>query len=91
MKRLGDQLKAGKGVSETINIAECNQPVAANVTRIIKEKGYKQKAVAMKVGVTPQDFNSMINGRRLIKVSQVLLIAKALEVPVDELYVSGSG
>lgn len=69
-----------------MNIANFNFPVADNIERIIKEKGLKQCVVANKAGFKKQPFNDMLNGRRLIKVSDVKIIAKALGVTMNELY-----
>lgn len=72
-----------------MNISEFNQPVSCNVTRIIDEKGLKQKSVAAKAGFTQQEFNAMLNGRRIIKISDIEHIAHALDVSVNELYKKG--
>lgn len=72
-----------------LNIEELNQPVARNIIRIINEKGLKQLYVSQKAGYSKQQFNSMLNGRRIIKVCDAISIAKALDVKVDELYAEG--
>lgn len=72
-----------------MTIKECNYPVVDNIIRIISEKGLKQKSVAIKAGQTPKDFNSMLMGRKIIKVCDVLPIADALSVRVEELYKKG--
>lgn len=69
-----------------MNIANFNFPVADNIERIIKERGLKQCSVASKAGFKKQPFCDMLNGRRLIKVSDVTIIAKALGVSTSELY-----
>ena len=69
-----------------MNIANFNFPVADNIERIIKERGLKQCAVASKAGFKKQPFSDMLNGRRLIKTSDVIIIAKALGVSINELY-----
>lgn len=71
-----------------MNIENFNFPVADNIERIIKEKGLKQCAVASKAGFKTQPFNDMLKGRRLIKISDVEIIAKALGVTTNELYSS---
>lgn len=72
-----------------MNINSFNQPVSHNVIRIINEKGLKQKSVASKAGFSQQVFNAMLNGRRIIKVSDIEVLATALGVSVNELYKKG--
>lgn len=72
-----------------MNINSFNQPVSHNVIRIINEKGLKQKSVASKAGFSQQAFNAMLNGRRIIKVSDIEVLATALGVSVNELYKKG--
>lgn len=69
-----------------MQIAECNEPIASNIQRIISEKGLKQVAVATRAGFSPSGFSAMVRGRKLIKPCDVNNIARALEVPVNELY-----
>lgn len=73
-----------------MNIDSFNQPVSHNISRIISEKGLKQKSVASKAGFSQQAFNAMLNGRKIIKVSDIEAIATTLGVPVTELYKKGS-
>lgn len=68
------------------NIETLNYPVAKNVCSIISNKGLKQKAVAKKAGLPIQAFNEMLNGRRLIKIPNILMIADALEVDINALF-----
>lgn len=63
-----------------MTIAECNSPVAENIARIIAEKGLKQVHVSKKAGYSAQSLSDMINGRKLIKVSDLVRIAAALDV-----------
>lgn len=63
-----------------------NSVVPENIERIIKEKGIKQYAVANRAGYTKQQFNDMLNGRKIIKAIDILAIAKALEVSPNDLY-----
>lgn len=69
-----------------MQIPECNEPVSSNIRRIIAEKGLKQVAIANRANFTPTAFSAMIRGRKLIMPCYVIDIARALEVPVDELY-----
>lgn len=63
-----------------MTIAECNSPVAENIARIIAEKGLKQVHVSEKAGYNAQNLSNTIHGRKLIKVSDLVRIAAALEV-----------
>ncbi len=72
-----------------MQIAECNEPVASNIQRIISEKGLKQSAVAVRANFTPNAFSAMVRGRKFIKPCDVNIIARALGVSVNELYKKG--
>lgn len=72
-----------------MQIAECNNPIAENVQRIIAEKGLKQNAVAARANFTQTAFNAMLRGRKIIKACDVNSIADALGVSVNELYKKG--
>lgn len=63
-----------------MTIAECNSPVAENIARIIAEKGLKQVHVSKKAGYSARGLSDMLNGRKLIKVSDLVRIAAALDV-----------
>ena len=52
-----------------MTITECNSPVAENIARIIAEKGLKQVHVSEKAGYSAHGLSDMLNGRKLIKVS----------------------
>ncbi len=60
-----------------MNIAERNEPVATNALKIMKQKGLKQVYVAKKAGYKKQQFNDMVNGRKLIKPCDALAISEA--------------
>lgn len=63
-----------------------NSIVAQNVKEIIKEKCLKQSVVARKAGYSEQQFSSMMNGRKIIKDIDILKIATALNVDVNQLF-----
>ena len=69
-----------------MDIKARNLPVSETVSELIGEKGLKQAAIAKKIGVTQQQFNDMLNGRRVIKVSDIPLLAQALEVTPNQLF-----
>lgn len=67
-------------------IPNYNNPVVSNIPKLIERKGMKQRAVAESVDLTPQAFCDVLNGRRLLKISEVNGIAKTLGVDVGELF-----
>ncbi len=69
-----------------MNISEHNAPAAGNISRLIKERGLKKVYVARKAGYAPQELTDMLNGRKIIKVSDVLRLVCVLGVGVGELY-----
>lgn len=69
-----------------MQIAEYNTPVAENIVEILKRKGLKQVYIAEKAGYKRQEFNDMLNGRRLIRVNDVARISSALGVDANYLY-----
>ena len=66
--------------------ADYNSVVPLNISRIIQETGVKQCVIAERAGYTKQQFNSMLNGRKIIKATDILRIAKALNVTPNDLY-----
>lgn len=66
-------------------IEKYNSPVADNVKKIIDDRCLKQSAVATKAGYSIQAFNDMLNGRRIIKVMDIQVIANTLEVDANVL------
>lgn len=70
-------------------ISEYNDPVAVGVRMIIAKKGLRQNAVAKRARLSEQQLSDMLNGRKLIKACDLLPIAEALGVTVDELLAAG--
>ena len=68
-----------------IDIATSNAVVAENIKRIIDERSLKQSAIAKKAGFTTQEFNAMLNGRRLIKAIEMVSIMDVLNVDANTL------
>lgn len=60
--------------------------VAENTKRIIKERGLKQNAVAERAGYSPKVFNSLINGKKVMREMDIARIATALNVAPNELF-----
>lgn len=63
--------------------------VVGNIKRIVREKGLKHKCIAEKIGITPNMFSCMLYGRKLITIDHIFAIAKALDVPISELFETG--
>ena len=72
-----------------MNAASYNRVVPENIVRLIDERGMKQCAVAERAGFSKTAFSDMLNGRRIIKVCDVMDIAAALEVEVGQLFETG--
>lgn len=63
-----------------------NSIVAQNVETIINKRCLKQSAVAKKAGYTKQQFNNMLKGRKVIRDTDIMRIAIALDVEVNMLF-----
>nr|WP_264470230.1 helix-turn-helix transcriptional regulator [Anaerostipes caccae] len=50
------------------------------------EKMLKRKAVAKELGYSEQMLSDMLNGRKLIKVCDILLISNVLRIEVEKLF-----
>lgn len=72
--------------NKLLDISASNSVVAKNVRRIISEKGLKQSAIAQKSGFSPCEFNSMLNGRRIMRAVDISSIIIALDVDANELF-----
>lgn len=62
-----------------LDIKTSNSVVAEQLKEIIKEKGLKQSSLAEKAGFTVQEFNDMLNGRRIIRAIDIAAIIGALQ------------
>lgn len=70
-----------------LDIQTSNSVVATRVKEIIKDKGLRQTALAEKAGFTRQEFNDMLNGRRIMRAVDIASIINALkDVGVDANY-----
>ena len=72
-----------------MNAEQYNELVRENIGKIIQEKGLKQNAVAEWAGYSQQQFSDMRNGRKIIKPSDLIAIATALGVSVNDLFATG--
>lgn len=64
-------------------------PIASGIQHIMNERGLIQRAVAERAGYTRQQFSDMMNGRKTIKATDVVPIARALGVTIQEVYDAG--
>ena len=69
-----------------VNVKQKN-PICA-INTLIAQKGLMQKAVALKAGFSEQQFSDMLNGRKVIRAEYIPLIAKALEVTPNDLFIT---
>lgn len=62
-----------------LDIQSSNSVVADRVKEVIREKGFKQTVLAKRAGFTPQEFNDMLNGRRLMRAVDIAAIINVLK------------
>ena len=62
---------------------ECLQQ---RIYQIMKDGHMNQSAVARAAGFTPNLFNAMLNGRKIIRAEYIDSICRALNVSPNELY-----
>ena len=66
-------------------MADINEIVVHNILNLMKKNTIKQFELADAIGVSKQTMSKMLNGSRLINVSELKLISKFFNVSVDEL------
>lgn len=69
-----------------MTIRELNTPISDTISKILEVQGIKQSFIAEKIGVTRQEMNDMLNGRRIIKPCEIPKIADALGVDANCLF-----
>ena len=69
-----------------MRVVDYNAMLPRRISSIIDERGFKQCAIAQRAGFSSQQFTDMLNGRRIIKACDILAIAEALGVEVNELF-----
>lgn len=60
--------------------------IAAKVSVIIKEKGFKQCAIANKAGFSARELNDIICGRKVFRADYVIPICYALGITPNDLF-----
>ena len=69
-----------------MGVASMNAGVPETIRAIMAARGFKHRAIAQRAGIPPHDFSDMLNGRRLLKMKEVIDIAAALEVTPSDLF-----
>ena len=67
-------------------IEKNNATVPYNIQKIIDERGLKQGVVARWAGLSKQQLNDMLRGRRVIKPCDIMAISNALGVSIAKLF-----
>jgi DNA-binding Xre family transcriptional regulator len=52
---------------------------------IIEQRGYKKKVIAEKMGYKENQFSDLLNGRRLVRLDDIVKLCDILEVQPNEL------
>lgn len=60
--------------------------VNRNIKRIIEESGETQRTVAVRAGFGAEVFSNIIRCKRKVYADEVIPIAAALQVPIEELF-----
>ena len=69
-----------------MDIATMNSVVPEAIERIISERGIKKSVVAARANMSTQMFSDILNGRRLIKPSDIVAISRALDTTPNDLF-----
>ena len=59
--------------------------VGMNISSILEQKNITQQHLADLMGVSKQVLSKIIKGQKAINVSEIFMISKALDVPIDSL------
>ncbi len=60
--------------------------VAPAIKQIVESRGLKQVSIAQRAGYTKNQFNSLLNGRKLITETDIFKICSVLEITPNELF-----
>lgn len=58
-----------------------------NIKNIIEQRGYKKKVIAEKMGYKENQFSDLLNGRRIVRLDDIIKLCDLLEVQPNELIV----
>ncbi len=67
-------------------IKERNHPVTANLKTIMEENSLSIDDLSTMSGINKQDLEKMLNDRRVITAEQIVLLAKTLDVEINDLF-----
>lgn len=73
-----------------MTISEANYPVPENIERLIAEKGLKKRFVAERSNLSPNGLSDILNGRRSISPAEIVMISRAMDVDLGELFADTS-
>ena len=62
------------------------EDIISNLKEVIKRKKLKKGAVAAKLGLSSQQFSDIVHGRKLLRIEDVPLMAKALDVGIADIF-----
>ena len=57
--------------------------VAQTIAEYVYEKGIKQKAIALAIGISPQAMSETLAGKRMLSADEYRDICRFLEVPYE--------
>ena len=60
--------------------------IANTVKGIIIKKGYKQKTIAIRMGISERQFSDIVCSRKKVGAEDIPKLARALEVTPNELF-----
>lgn len=69
-----------------IQVLTAYEDIISNLKKIIKRKKLKKGAVAAKLGLSSQQFSDILHGRKLLRIEDVPLMAKALDVGIADIF-----
>lgn len=64
------------------------EDIINNLIELVERKKLKKGDIALKLELSDQQFSDILHGRKLLRVENIPLIAKALEVDIAELFCS---
>ena len=62
-----------------------NEETLRNIKNIIEQRGYKKKAIAEKMGYKETQFSDLLNGRRTVKLDDIIQLCDILDVEPNDI------
>lgn len=72
-------------------MSDDDQAIATNVRVELARRNIKQKAVAQAIGMPQQSFSSRCIGSSKFSAAELLLVAAAIDCPVEDLFRTDDG